>query len=64
MCCCVACAFCVVYRVRMVCAVCGGRLGENPGKVKKYPPTDAMDFATKYLEGKYTYADPDRAQAK
>lgn len=30
-------------------------LGENPGKALKYPPRDAREFATKYLEGGYTY---------
>jgi hypothetical protein len=31
-------------------------LGENPGKALKYPPRDAMDFATKYIAGHFTYA--------
>jgi len=30
-------------------------LGEDPGKAKKYPPTDANDFAAKYVVGKFTY---------
>jgi hypothetical protein len=31
-------------------------LGENPGKALKYPPSDAIDFATKYIAGNFTYA--------
>mmetsp|Transcript_46141 Transcript_46141/g.59276 ORF Transcript_46141/g.59276 Transcript_46141/m.59276 type:complete len:239 (-) Transcript_46141:304-1020(-) len=30
-------------------------LGEDPNKAKKYPPNDALDFASKYIVGKYTY---------
>jgi len=31
-------------------------LGENPNKALKYPPSDAIDFATKYIAGNFTYA--------
>ena len=30
-------------------------LAEDGGKAKKYPPASAEDFATKYVNGKYTY---------
>lgn len=34
-------------------------LGESPRKALKYPPTDAQDFAIKYIQGKLTdYAAP------
>jgi len=32
-------------------------LGDNPGKALKYPPSDANEFAVKYVEGNYTYID-------
>ena len=32
-------------------------LGDNPGKAIKYPPSDAREFASKYIGGFYTYID-------
>jgi hypothetical protein len=39
-------------------------LGENPGKALKYPPADALTFATKYLEGGYTYVEVRKQPSK
>mmetsp|Transcript_48703 Transcript_48703/g.62512 ORF Transcript_48703/g.62512 Transcript_48703/m.62512 type:complete len:102 (+) Transcript_48703:60-365(+) len=39
-------------------------LSENPGKAIKYPPKNAQDFAQKYYQGAFTYADERRAEAK
>lgn len=39
-------------------------LGEDPGKALKYPPKDAMEFATKYLAGGYTYVEVRKAPSK
>jgi hypothetical protein len=39
-------------------------LGEDPGKALKYPPSDAKAFATKYLEGGYTYVEVRKQPSK
>jgi hypothetical protein len=39
-------------------------LGEDPGKAMKYPPSSALEFATKYLEGGYTYVEVRKQPSK
>ncbi|KAG5181309.1 hypothetical protein JKP88DRAFT_321721, partial [Tribonema minus] len=37
-------------------------LGEHPGKALKHPPSDAADFARRYLGGGYTYTESAAAE--
>mmetsp|Transcript_25369 Transcript_25369/g.30064 ORF Transcript_25369/g.30064 Transcript_25369/m.30064 type:complete len:524 (-) Transcript_25369:201-1772(-) len=39
-------------------------LGEDPGKALKYPPADAATFASKYLDGGYTYVEVRKQPSK